>query len=247
MNRHRHHDHGERAGFTLIETMLCMFLLTVGVLGLAQVFTVGMRQLATSAPSLIAREKAREAIESVHTARDMRVITWAQINNLASAGVFRAGAQPLLQAGPDGLVNTADDGTGCSPSTLASPCYDAIVAPGPDAILGTGDDLRTELRDFTREIQITELVPPCYDAIVAPGPDAILGTGDDLRTELRDFTREIQITELVPASATLRRLRVIVRFRTTSVPMPTTCVATDDTPLTLPGCYVLTTFVSSFS
>jgi prepilin-type N-terminal cleavage/methylation domain-containing protein len=208
MNRHRHHDHGEQAGFTLIETMLCMFLLTVGVLGLAQVFTVGMRQLATSAPSLIAREKAREAIESVHTARDMRVITWSQINNLASAGVFKAGAQPLLQAGPDGLVNTADDGTGCSPSTLASPCYDAVVAPGPDAILGTGDDLRTELRDFTREIQITELVP---------------------------------------ASATLRRLRVIVRFRTTSVPMPTTCVATDDTPLTLPGCYVLTTYVSSFS
>jgi|WetSurMetagenome_2_1015567.scaffolds.fasta_scaffold54410_3 prepilin-type N-terminal cleavage/methylation domain-containing protein len=205
---HTHHHRPSQAGFSLIETMICMFLLTVGVLGLAQVFTVGMRQMASSGPGLIAREKAREAIESVHTARDMRVITWAQINNVANGGVFLAGSQPLLQPGLDGLVDTADDGQACTPASLASPCYDAIVAPGPDAILGTSDDVRTELRDFTREVQITELVP---------------------------------------ASATLRQLRVIVRFRTTSIPMPTACVATDGTPLIRPGCYVLTTFVSSFS
>ena len=59
---------------------------------------------------LIAREKAREAVESVHSARDMRVITWAQIRNVQQGGVFLAGAQPLRTAGADGLVNTADDG-----------------------------------------------------------------------------------------------------------------------------------------
>jgi len=201
------HPSGER-GFSLVETLISMFLLTIGVLGLAQVFAVGMRQMAVSSPTLIAREKAREAIESVHTARDMRVITWAQINNTAAGGVFRVGAQQLLQPGPDGLVNTADDGTGCTPATL---------------------------------------VAPCFDAVVAPGPDAILGTGDDVRDELRNFSREIQITELNPVSPTLRQLRVIIRYQTSGIGMPNACVAADGTPLPLPGCYVVTTYVSSFS
>lgn len=195
-------------GFSLVETMVAMFLLTVGVLGLAQVFVVGMRHVSGSTPGLVAREKAREAIESVHTARDMRVITWAQINNTSAGGVFAVGPRPLLQPGSDGLVNTADDGTDCTPASLSSPCYDAVVAPGPDAVLGTADDVRTELRDFTREIQIRELVP---------------------------------------ASPTLRELRVILRFGTAGAPMPATCVAPDGLPLERPGCYVLTTYVSSFS
>ena len=58
-----------------------MSLLMVGLLGLAQVFYFGLAIVGTSSAQLIAREKAREAIESVHTARDTRVITWAQIRN----------------------------------------------------------------------------------------------------------------------------------------------------------------------
>lgn len=197
-----------RSGFSLVETLVAMFLLTVGALGLAQVFAVGMRHLSSSSPALIAREKAREAIESVHTARDMRVITWAQINNTSAGGVFTVGPRPLLQAGADGLVNTTDDGTGCSPAWLPRPCYDATVAPGPDAILGSADDVRTELRNFTREIQIREVTPP---------------------------------------SPTLRELRVIVRFGSAETPIPGTCLAADGTPQERPGCYVLTTYVSSYS
>ncbi len=52
-----------QSGFTLVEALVAMFLLTVGVLGLAQVMFVGMRHLSAAAPSLVAREKAREAIE----------------------------------------------------------------------------------------------------------------------------------------------------------------------------------------
>lgn len=197
------------SGFTLIEASVAMGILTVGLLGLAQVFVVGMRHMASSSPTLVAREKAREAVESVHTARDMRVITWAQINNTSvTGGRFAVGAQPLLQPGADGLVNTADDGTGCSPATLATPCYEAIVTPGPDGILGTNDDVRTELRDYTREIQITELTP---------------------------------------VSPTLRQLRVIMRFKVGNQAMPTTCLSPTGVPLSNPGCYVLTTYISSFS
>jgi type II secretory pathway pseudopilin PulG len=144
-------------GFSLVETLIAMGILATALLSLAGVFAMGLRHLAASTPNLLAREKAREAIESVHTARDTRVITWAQINNVANGGVFRnpdAGgvlptpaSQPLRNAGPDGLVNTADD-VGIEETTQ----------PGVDGILGTADDLRTPLSTFARQIAITNIV-----------------------------------------------------------------------------------------
>jgi prepilin-type N-terminal cleavage/methylation domain-containing protein len=135
------------AGFSLIEVMIAMAILATGLLSLAGVFAFGLRNLAGSSYNLIAREKAREAVESVHTARDTRVITWAQINNAASGGVFVDGAQPLRTPGPDGLVNTADD-VG----------VETLMAPGPDNRLGTADDIATPLNAFTRQILITPLL-----------------------------------------------------------------------------------------
>jgi Prokaryotic N-terminal methylation motif len=135
------------AGFSLIETVIAMGILATGLLSLAGVFAFGLRNLAGSSYGLTAREKAREAFESVHTARDTRVITWAQIRNVADLGVFQNGPQPLRTAGADGLVNTADD-TG----------VEAMVATGPDNVLGTADDVTMPLSSFTREVAITELL-----------------------------------------------------------------------------------------
>ena len=88
-------------------------ILATGLLSLAGVFSLGMVHMAGSTPGLIAREKAREAVESVHTARDTGDLPWTKIQNVAAApGVFLTGAQPLKIAGVDGLVNTADDGPG---------------------------------------------------------------------------------------------------------------------------------------
>ena len=110
---------GSDGGFSLIETIIAMAILATGLLSLAGVFILGLNHLSTSSAALIAREKAREAVESVHTARDTRVITWCQIYNVTSvrsaacagapAGVFVDGVQPLRKPGLDGLVNTADD------------------------------------------------------------------------------------------------------------------------------------------
>jgi prepilin-type N-terminal cleavage/methylation domain-containing protein len=139
-----------RAGFTLIEALVAMMVLTVGLLGLAQSFYVGMRHMSTSSANLIAREKAREAVESVHTARDTRTITWDQIRNVSNGGVFLDGAQPLQNAGDDGLVNTADD---------AAAGLEAVRDPGPNGLFGDADDVLTPLVGFTRQIQILELSP----------------------------------------------------------------------------------------
>jgi prepilin-type N-terminal cleavage/methylation domain-containing protein len=141
-------ERSDDSGFTLIETMVAMFVLMVGLLGLAQVFALGMRQMATSTYDAIAREKAREAIESVHTARDTRTITWSQIKNVANGGVFLDGEQPLKQAGADGLMNTADD---------SSAALEEELLPGPDGILGTTDDIHQALSGFRRTITITDI------------------------------------------------------------------------------------------
>ena len=144
-------------GFSLLEVMIAMAILAGGLLSLAGVFVLGLKHLSSSSAALIAREKAREAVESVHTARDMRIIRWCQIYNVSStrnaacngqpAAVFRDGMQPLRTPGPDGLVNTADDvGT------------EEAVSPGPDNILGNTDDVRTALVNYRREIEITEII-----------------------------------------------------------------------------------------
>jgi prepilin-type N-terminal cleavage/methylation domain-containing protein len=145
-----HPSTSDRAGFTLIEALVAMMVLTVGLLGLAQSFYVGMRHMSTSTANLIAREKAREAVESVHTARDTRTITWDQIRNVSNGGVFLDGAQSLQNAGDDGLVNTADDGAAG---------IETMRDPGPDGLLGDADDVLTPMVGFTRRIQIIELSP----------------------------------------------------------------------------------------
>ncbi|MBL8141977.1 MAG: prepilin-type N-terminal cleavage/methylation domain-containing protein [Acidobacteria bacterium] len=141
----RHDD-----GFTLIESLIAMAVLSFGLLGLAQAFYLGMQHMSTSSANLVAREKAREAIESVHSARDTRTITWAQIRNVADGGVFLDGDQPLNAAGADGLVNTADD----EDAGIERP-----RSPGPNGILGDDDDEFTPLTNFQRSIQILELDP----------------------------------------------------------------------------------------
>lgn len=134
---------GER-GSTLVEALVAMTILAVGLMGLAQAVVLGMAHASVSQAHLVAREKAREAVESVHTARDTRTITWAQIRNVADGGVFLDAEQDLRTAGPDGLVNTADDDV-----TLE------VIGPGPDGQMGTTDDIRAV--GYRRQIIIDDV------------------------------------------------------------------------------------------
>lgn len=135
-------------GFTIIEAMIALLVLAGGLLALAQGFAVGLSGIATAASDITAREKATEAVESVYTARDTRTVTWEELRNASDGGVFDDGARPVRAAGPDGLVNTADDGD-----------VEAIVLPGLDGQLGTGDDLSQRLGEFTRAIEISDVGP----------------------------------------------------------------------------------------
>jgi prepilin-type N-terminal cleavage/methylation domain-containing protein len=133
-------------GFSLIEVMVAMGVMSAGLLALVGVFALGVTRMATSSPMLIAREKAREAVESVHAARDTGELAWNTVKNTGDGGVFLSGAQELRMPGADGLVNTADDGD-----------VETLRKPGKNGLLNDEDDEVVPLRDFTREIRITDL------------------------------------------------------------------------------------------
>ena len=125
----RKHKNGE-SGFSLVETLISTGVLTVGALGMAAVFAQGLQSTATSPNELLATQKAAEAIESVFSARDTKTLTWAQVRNIANGGIFLNGDRDMNLAGADGILNTGDSG-----ETLES----------------------DNLKDFTREIRITDL------------------------------------------------------------------------------------------
>ena len=137
-------------GFTLVEALVAMLVLTVALLSLAHAFAIGLQHMSTSSANLVAREKAREAVESVHSARDTRTILWAEIKNVSNGGIFLDGPVALNSAGVDGLINTADD---------AAAGLEIQRGPGLNGILGDADDTLTPLTGFKRRVEIRELDP----------------------------------------------------------------------------------------
>jgi len=135
-----------QGGFSLVETIFAIGVLSVGALGMAGIFVQGMQKTASSPAELIATQKAAEAIESVFSARDSHSITWAQLRNQAQGCIFNNGPKPMTVDGRDGVVDTADDGA-----------VESVTLPGVDQRLGTADDVTKTLSDFTREIKITDV------------------------------------------------------------------------------------------
>jgi type II secretory pathway pseudopilin PulG len=142
---------GSSSGFSLVETIVSVGVLTVGLLGGIAIMTRGINVVTSAPRDLIATQKAAEAIESVFTARDTRLLTWAQIRNVVGqdndGGVFLDGDRGMRVPGPDGLVNTSDDG----------PIEYIVTAPGPDGEFETEDDEVERLDAFKRRIEITDV------------------------------------------------------------------------------------------
>jgi len=142
MHRKRARRHN---GFSLLEAMIAIVVLSIGVLSLAAVYAQGIMYANLTQYDYIAEKKAEEAVETIFTARDTKVLTWSQITNVSLGGVFIDGPRPLLDPGPDGLVGTADDNASLPDSI--------IIGPGPDGILGTADDITVNLNPWmTRTI-----------------------------------------------------------------------------------------------
>jgi prepilin-type N-terminal cleavage/methylation domain-containing protein len=142
-------------GFSLIECMISMAILTIGLLSLLGVFGIAMATTQTSQENNTAKQLANEAMEGILTARETANITWAQINNTGSGGIFLPGFQPIYNAGIDGIIGTADD---------AASGFQTLELPGPNGIFANncpaaGPDTCLPLTNFQRQIQISPVIP----------------------------------------------------------------------------------------
>ncbi len=149
-------------GFTLIEVMIAIVVMSVGLLAVIASFATAIAATQSAEEDLIARQKALEAMESIYTSRNSQQIPFAAVANTASGGIFLSGPQPLLCAGPDGLVGTGDD-IPCTTQAGAD-CpnggAECMVLPGPDGVLGTADDTIMSLSNFTRTVAINQVLLP---------------------------------------------------------------------------------------
>ena len=85
------------SGFTLIEVLISIFILTIGMLSLLGVFGLSMSATMTAQEDRIAKQLAQDAFESIYTARDTNNIPWSSIENVSGGGtgIFVTGLHPL--------------------------------------------------------------------------------------------------------------------------------------------------------
>jgi len=147
-----HTSKRKQAGFTLLEAIISIAVLSFGVLSLAAVYAQGVFYASVAQYDYIAEKKAEQAIEAMFTARDTKTLTWPQIQNVTGlsgndGGVFFDGPQPILVPGPDGLVGTNND---------AGAAHEVVITgPGSDGLFGTADDQTIDLNPWmTRTIAI---------------------------------------------------------------------------------------------
>ncbi len=172
------------SGFSLLEVMISIVVLSVGLVSLLGVFGLAMASTQTSQQNMIAKQLANEQYESIVTARNTTQINWDQIQNTAGTqycvvlpspcGIFTGNAtapqfQPIYFAGADGIFGTADD---------AAAGEEYLTDPGQDGIYNTADDVQIPLTGYTRAIQIG----PLFDV------------NNNLITSLRSVTITVQFT-----------------------------------------------------
>jgi len=145
----------DERGFTLLEVLVAMAVMVVGLLSLAYGIGLGLEGVQMSTMDTIAREKAREAMEDVFTARNTTTISFSQICNIPTSGgnpnncLFVNGYTPMYTADSNGLVNT---------TLAANNAIETFLVPGPSGILGGTDQPQAvSLTGFQRSIQVTSL------------------------------------------------------------------------------------------
>jgi len=131
-----------------MELMIAMSVLLFGLLAISGLLGTAVITAVHAKEQSVANQLAREAIESVYTARLMGTLDFNSIRNVSGGGIFLDGYQPINQAGADGLANTADDQS-AGPLTYTD--------PGKDGIYNTADDMTVKFENFERELLITDV------------------------------------------------------------------------------------------
>jgi hypothetical protein len=152
---------------SLIEVMICALFLAISLMAIAMTMAQGISATYFTQEQLVAKQKAREALESVFTARSTQNIDFDDLQNTTEGGIFLTGFQAVRGTGTDGIANTADD---------AATAIESISFPGNDGQLGTADDDVRVLTQFERRITISE----------------VLTTDGDVDLDIREITIDVR-------------------------------------------------------
>jgi type IV pilus modification protein PilV len=143
-------------GFTLIECIIAILVITIGLLGTAAAITYALEYSTISKNATNAKQVATSMIEQIESLRNTRRLAYRQIANVGSVdntatvntftGFSTGFKEVATKPGADGVTGTDDD----------------LLNAGADGIYGTGDDFidNSIVRDgYTRKITITDLSP----------------------------------------------------------------------------------------
>jgi prepilin-type N-terminal cleavage/methylation domain-containing protein len=143
-----------QGGFSLLEMVVAMMIMTVGLLGVASAISYALMASNRGRGITNAKMLMVSILEQMETMRDTGQLHFNEISNSQVAGStftgFPTTFQPVsTKPGPDGVFGTADD----------------LINPGPDGIWGTPDDF-TDLSlarpGVQRKIIITTLLDNDY-------------------------------------------------------------------------------------
>lgn len=157
MSRYRKARNANRsAGFSIIEVLIAAVLLVVGLLSLMALFAKALSAVNNSQQDQIARQKAREALESIYAARNDKSIPFDDFQNQANGGIFKDGFVSLYLPGNDGVPGTDKDTTVIDRVIL--PGKNGIVETSPGAATPGGDDVLVPLTNMRRQILFSDVV-----------------------------------------------------------------------------------------
>ena len=147
-------QHKKESGFTLIEAVIAIFILTIGMIGTAAAITYSLQFSTLSRNVSGAKLVIVGSIEEIESLRNSRRLDFKQIENVGSVdntgtptvfSGFSTGFRDVsLNPGPDGVNGTADD----------------LRNWGADGTYGTGDDFDDPSfvrSGYRRRITITNL------------------------------------------------------------------------------------------
>jgi type II secretory pathway pseudopilin PulG len=166
----------DEKAFSLIEVIIAILIITTGLIALSAALVIGVTLPGRARQQEIAKQLANTIMESIISAKESGREGFVYDNiNYTSQGRFVPGVETMLEAGPDGVYGTCDDGQAPGPfnascGTQGTRVLQLDIDPGPDGKYSTtGDNRRIRLFNFTREIIIKNMPdgvnPPTYKEI----------------------------------------------------------------------------------